>query len=161
MTDNLLASLRVFLLIENRLLRDALVRIFRKRSDLIVVGQASSTEEKTLGIRESQCHILVGDFFLPDQHSADFVPSNGGFKTVLVGMENDEAKFMTAVRWGVEGYLLQDASASDVVAAVRAVGRGEAICPPRLCSCWARPPGRWMRRTARGWSTGTSSRGTC
>jgi DNA-binding NarL/FixJ family response regulator len=30
--------------------------------------------------------------------------------------------------------LLQDASASDVVAAVRAVYRGEAVCPPQLCS---------------------------
>jgi DNA-binding NarL/FixJ family response regulator len=134
MTDTLLASLRVFLLIENRLLRDALVRIFRKRSDLIVVGQASSTENKPLRILESQCNVLVGDSFLPDQYPADFVSGNGGFKTILVGMVNDEARFMTAVRWGVEGYLLQDASASDVVAAVRAVGRGEAICPPRLCS---------------------------
>jgi DNA-binding CsgD family transcriptional regulator len=30
--------------------------------------------------------------------------------------------------------LLPDASASDVVAAVRAVFRGEAVCPPQLCS---------------------------
>jgi len=30
--------------------------------------------------------------------------------------------------------LLQDASASDVVSAVRAVSRGEAVCPPQLCS---------------------------
>ncbi len=32
------------------------------------------------------------------------------------------------------GYLLKDASASDLVAAVRAVYRGEAVCPPQLCS---------------------------
>ena len=29
-------------------------------------------------------------------------------------------------------YILQDASAADVVAAVRAVARGAAVCPPRL-----------------------------
>jgi DNA-binding NarL/FixJ family response regulator len=40
----------------------------------------------------------------------------------------------SAVRSGVTGYLLQDASASDVVAAVRAVFRGQAVCPPQLCS---------------------------
>jgi len=33
----------------------------------------------------------------------------------------------------VTGYLLKDASASDVVTAVRAVARGEAVCPPQLC----------------------------
>ncbi len=49
-------------------------------------------------------------------------------------MEAGEEQFIAAVRSGVTGYLLQDASASDVVAAVRAVFRGEAVCPPQLCS---------------------------
>src|SRR5207237_5117106 len=50
------------------------------------------------------------------------------------GMEPDEELFMAAVRSGVMGYLLKDASASELVAAVRAVYRGEAVCPPQLCS---------------------------
>jgi len=49
-------------------------------------------------------------------------------------MEPDEELFMAAVRSGVMGYLLKDASASELVAAVRAVYRGEAVCPPQLCS---------------------------
>jgi len=49
-------------------------------------------------------------------------------------MEPDEEQFIASVRSGVTGYLLQDASASDVVATVRAVYRGEAVCPPHLCS---------------------------
>jgi DNA-binding NarL/FixJ family response regulator len=55
-------------------------------------------------------------------------------KVVLIGMAPDEEQFMGAVRAGIHGYLLADASAADVVAAVRAVFRGESICPPRLCS---------------------------
>jgi len=148
MTDFVPGSpIRAFLLIENRLLREALVRLFRKRSDLTVVGQASPTEEAPLGILETECNVLVGDSFLPDRLTASVVPDKGRsatFRTILVGMESDEAQFMAAVRWGVTGYLLQDASASDVVAAVRAVVRGEAVCPPRLCSalfnCVARMP---------------------
>jgi two-component system NarL family response regulator len=49
-------------------------------------------------------------------------------------MDSDEEQFLAAVRSGVTGYLLQDASASDVVSAVRAVSRGEVVCPPQLCS---------------------------
>jgi DNA-binding NarL/FixJ family response regulator len=49
-------------------------------------------------------------------------------------MEPDEEQFMAAVRSGVTGYLLQDASAADVLAAVRAVYRGEAVCSPQLCA---------------------------
>jgi DNA-binding NarL/FixJ family response regulator len=56
------------------------------------------------------------------------------FKAVVIAMESDEEQFLAAVRAGVTGYLLQDASASDVLAAVRAVFRGEAVCPPQLCS---------------------------
>jgi DNA-binding NarL/FixJ family response regulator len=49
-------------------------------------------------------------------------------------MELNEEQFLAAARSGVTGYLLKDASASDVIAAVRAVFRGEAVCPPQLCS---------------------------
>jgi DNA-binding NarL/FixJ family response regulator len=49
-------------------------------------------------------------------------------------MEPNAEQFLNAVRAGAAGYLLPDASASDVVAAVLAVSRGEAVCPPQLCS---------------------------
>src|SRR6266581_5275443 len=130
------SSIRAFLLIENRLLREALVRLFRKRPDLMVVGQTSPADETPLGILETQCNVLVGDSFLPAYFPASLAGKSGapaGFKIVLVGMEPDEVQFMAAVRSGVTGYLLQDASASDVVTAVRAVFRGEAVCPPHLC----------------------------
>jgi DNA-binding NarL/FixJ family response regulator len=60
-------------------------------------------------------------------------------------MEPAEDQFLDAVRSGVAGYLLPDASASDVVAAVRAVSRGEAVCPPQLCSALF----RFVARTAK------------
>jgi len=131
------SSIRVFLLIENRLLREALVRLFRKRSDMEIVGQASPTSETSLGIPESGCNILVGDSFLPDHVREDLGAKGkkpGICKIILVGMEPEQEQFIAAARSGVTGYLLQDASASDVVLCVRAVFRGEAVCPPQLCA---------------------------
>jgi DNA-binding NarL/FixJ family response regulator len=131
------SSIRAFLLIENRLLREALVRLFRKRTDLEVIGQASPTNETLLGILESGCNVLLSDSLLagPLQRS---LSAKGNMpescRIILVGMEPDEEQFIAAVRSGVTGYLLQDASASDVVAAVRAVSQGKAVCPPQLCS---------------------------
>lgn len=52
---------------------------------------------------------------------------------VLIGMEEDEEQFLTAVRSGVSGFLLNDASASEIVSAVRSVARQEAVWPPKLC----------------------------
>ena len=131
------SSIRAFLLIENRLLREALVRLFRKRSDLEVVGQASPTNEMPQGVFESKCNVLVGDSFPLDPLRGSFVGKGGmpdGCRIILVGMEPGEEQFIAAVRSGVTGYLLQDASASDVISTVRAVYRGEAVCPPQLCS---------------------------
>jgi DNA-binding NarL/FixJ family response regulator len=126
---------QVSLLVENRLVRETLVRLLRKRSDLRVVGQGYSTE--AIGALDSQCDIVV----LDDLHMVSLLgprlfgrqQATATVGVVLIGMEEDEQQFLKAVRSGVSGYLLNDASASDVVAAIRAVARGEAVCPPRLC----------------------------
>ena len=131
------SSIRVFLLVENRLLREALVRLFRKRQDLCVVGQASLVEEPHPHLLENECDVLVGDCLVAYRAFSNLAANGGklkGCRVLLVGMEPDEEQFLAAVRTGVVGYLLQDASASDAVSAVRAVHRGQAVCPPSLCS---------------------------
>lgn len=141
------SSIRVFLLVENRLLREALVRLFRKRADLFVVGQTSLADEALRLLLGNESDILVGDSFLTSG-ALSILSANAGMtpgcKILLVGMEADEEQFLTTVRSGVAGYLLRDASASDVVNAVRAVFRGEAVCPPQMCSALF----RFVARTA-------------
>src|SRR5260370_20097635 len=131
------SSIRVFMMMENRLLREALIRLFRKRSDLVVVDHDGTAEANACQVLDSQFDVLVIDSFqttLPEAKFARETRGGAAFKAVLIGMELDEELFMAAVRSGVMGYLLKDASASDLVAAVRAVYRGEAVCPPQLCS---------------------------
>jgi DNA-binding NarL/FixJ family response regulator len=52
---------------------------------------------------------------------------------LAIGMDEIEATFLKAIRAGATGYLLREASALEVMGAIRAVSQGEAICPPRLC----------------------------
>jgi two-component system, NarL family, nitrate/nitrite response regulator NarL len=130
-------SILVFLMMENRLLREALIRLFRKRSDLVVCGHDGSAGAIASQVLETPFDVLVIDSFQTTWPAAKTARETAGlaaFKAILIGMELDEELFMAAVRSGVLGYLLKDASASDLVAAVRAVYRGEAVCPPQLCS---------------------------
>ena len=140
---------RVFFLIDNRLVRETLVRLFRKRSDLCVVGQGSSLE--AVDILDTQCDILVLDdpqMLSPvGAHLPGEPEAKGTLGIVLIGMEEDEEQFLLAVRSGVSGYLLNDASASDVVTAVRAAARGEAVCPPRLCRTLFHTVAQYFRGT--------------
>jgi len=131
------SSIRVFLMMENRLLREALIRLFRKRSDLVVVGHDEPADATSYPVLDSQFDVLLIDSLQTTWPAAKIARETGGhtaYKAVLIGMEPDEELFMAAVRSGVMGYLLKDASASELVAAVRAVYRGEAVCPPQLCS---------------------------
>jgi DNA-binding NarL/FixJ family response regulator len=138
---------RIFFLIENRLVRETLVRLFRKRSDLSVVGEGSSLEG--IDVLNLQCDILVLDdlqMLLPvSARLCDEPEEKCTLGIVLIGMEDDEEQFLMAVRSRVSGYLLSDASATDVVTAVRTVARGEAVCPPRLCLTLFREMARSFR----------------
>lgn len=129
--------IRVFLLIENRLLREALVRLFRKRSDMLVVGESGQADLTPEDIFASKCDVLVIASFKTNWRGLGIAAEKVrqlGLRVVLIGMDADENQFMNSVRAGISGYLLKDASASDVVSSVRAVFRGEAVCPPQLCN---------------------------
>ncbi len=129
--------IRVFLMMENRLLREALIRLLRKRSDIVVVSQDGPADAAASPVLDAQFDVLLIDSFQTTWPAAKIARQTGGqaaYKVILIGMEPDEELFVAAVRFGVMGYLLKDASASELVAAVRAVYRGEAVCPPQLCS---------------------------
>jgi DNA-binding NarL/FixJ family response regulator len=68
---------------------------------------------------------------LADREKAEETPKP---KAVLIGMSEESDQFLAAIQRGVAGYLLKEASAAEVVAAVRATYRGEAVCPPKLCA---------------------------
>jgi len=124
---------RVFVLCCNRLLRESIARILSKKTDLeIVASQApgSASREEIVG---SGSDLLVLDsmqFLFGNPKSPPALPAlSRSLACVLVAMENDHNRFLTAIRGGVRGYVLQEASASDVVAAIRTVAEGQVVCP--------------------------------
>jgi two-component system, NarL family, response regulator DevR len=118
----------------NRLLRELITRLLGKRPEFEVQvcdGQAC----RALGdVLSSKVDVVVLDsleLYLEGTNANS--PKSLGRpapKCVLVAMEDDHAKFLAAVRSGAMGYVLQDASAADVVAAIRTVACGQASCPP-------------------------------
>lgn len=134
MSENLSsAPTAVFLVAENRLLREALVRVLSKKTDLAVVG-ATALDDSTMNqMTAAQPEVVLLD-------SADLVfeaprlvervhERLPGAKAVLIGMERDETTFFRALRESVIGYVLKDASAMEIVAAIRVVASGEAAFP--------------------------------
>jgi DNA-binding NarL/FixJ family response regulator len=127
----------VYVVAENRLLRETLVRLFRKRSDLTVVGQNSYSDSVPENIAASNSDLLLLDCLNPNHKSDDLIcdirESIPNIRVVLFGMDEDTDIFLQAVRLGVNGYVLKNASSSELIDAVRAVAQGEAVCPPKFC----------------------------
>jgi len=132
-----LESVRVFILAENRLLREALARILSKKNDIRVVGSAPFSPEVVREISSGSPDVLLSDSaalalselrLITEVRAA--IP---GLKVIMIGMDASPEVFLRAVREGVVGYVLQDASALEVAASVRSVANGEAVCPPKLC----------------------------
>ena len=128
---------RVFLVLQNRLLRDALNRLLRKRADFLVVGLTKPEDCSPQVLADCQCDVFVLDFldswWLP-KNPALAPGSRLAPKFLLICMDDDSEQFLAAIHGGAAGYLAKEASTSDVVSALRAVSRGEGICSPRLCA---------------------------
>jgi DNA-binding NarL/FixJ family response regulator len=130
-------TVQVFILAENRLLREALTRILSKKSDIRVVGAAAFSPDVVAQISSAAPDVLLSDsavVALSDLRLVSEVRAAiPGLKVVMIGMEAERETFLRAVRDGVVGYMLKDASAMEVATAVRSVANDEAVCPPSLC----------------------------
>jgi len=126
----------VFLLAENRLLREALIRILTTRSEIRVVGAAPyspAAQEKIVATRPNIVLLDSIDLVFSEARLVSALHTAiPGVRVVMVDMERDQSTFLRAVREGVVGYVLKDASAMEVVTTISAVAAGEAVCPPPL-----------------------------
>jgi DNA-binding NarL/FixJ family response regulator len=111
--------------------------VFRKRTDFRVVGECHYSESTLNDILKSHCEVLLVDHSAVNSSPIDLVlkvmAKSADMGIVLFGMEEEPREFLRAVQAGVVGYLPKNASTGDIVAAVRGVSQGEAVCPPKLC----------------------------
>ena len=128
---------KLFLVVENRMLREAMSALFQKQPDVCLLDSIRYTASAYKLISASGCDVV-----LADQASVAAFPSNfihdllsllPGRKAIFFGMDNEPELFLQAVRSGVSGYLLGEASAEEAIAAVRRVMAGEAVAPAGLC----------------------------
>ena len=126
----------VFLLAENCLLREALVRVLRNKEDICVAGAVAFSSSVLEKIALTNPQVVLFDSasiaLSGPRLVAHMRERTEGCKSIMVGMEEDEPTFLRAVAEGVVGYVLKNASAAEIVRVIRAVAGGEAVCPPQF-----------------------------
>src|SRR5277367_1959460 len=96
---------QVFILAENRLLREALTRILSKKSDIRVVGASAFSPDVVQQINGAAPDVLLSDsaaVALSDLRLvAEVRAAIPDLKVVMIGMDADPETFLCAVRNGV------------------------------------------------------------
>src|SRR5215471_1592950 len=104
----------VFLLAQNRLLREALSRVLANKSDIVVVGSCAVAPDSLQEIATAAPDILVIDSFTTSPAHLDFIRevrrNVPDIRLVMIGMSADEQHFLQFIREGVMGYVVEDAS---------------------------------------------------
>jgi len=128
----------VFLLAQNRLLREALSKILSKKECIQVVGSCELSVSSLEGVVLASPDVLLIDSFATSLEHVEFVREAlhrlPDAKLVVIGMEAEGQALLRAIREGAMGYVVKDASAMEVVTAVRTVSTGGAFCSPQLCA---------------------------
>jgi DNA-binding NarL/FixJ family response regulator len=127
------SATKVLVSCSNRILTEAIARMLSKKSEFDVVSTKVSGSEDFNEIAAVDADVLVLDSLdalLSPPAAENPLGSNGKPSYVLVAMEDNHIHFLKAIQNGVRGYVLRDASAMEVICAIRSVAQGQAACPP-------------------------------
>jgi len=130
------SAISVYVLEQNRLLRQTLVHLLRKRTNFTVSGDGDNTAGPLEALIAARCDVLLLSSLETLRgicQRTEECQRSKEIKVVLFGMEENPECFLEAVQLGTTGYLLKAASSTEIIAAIRAVAQGEATCPPKLC----------------------------
>jgi DNA-binding NarL/FixJ family response regulator len=122
-------SIKIVLAEDHRILREGLHAIFANEPDLELVGEATDGREAVQQARELQPDLLILDLSMPrmDGLSALKEIKRVAPKTrvLVMTVHRTEEYVFKAIEDGADGYLLKDASASELLLGVRSVLAGE------------------------------------
>lgn len=143
-------TIRVLLAMERELLRTGVRAVLSAVHDIELVEE-QSPKRYTLGCVEDQPHVVVLDRVATQASSDDdrWITSVAGRCLIVTGDLPDDA-FRRAIRAGVAGFLLDHASAADLVDSVRLIAAGGSLLDPALAT-------RLVEQLRHGLSFGTRS----
>jgi len=121
---------------DHALFRAGLRALLNLFPDFQVVGEASTGEETIARSEALQPDIILMDIQMPGVNGIEatrrIVHASPNIGIIVVTMFEDNDSVFSAMRAGARGYILKEAGEEEVLRAIRAVARGEAIFGPAI-----------------------------
>jgi DNA-binding NarL/FixJ family response regulator len=134
--------IRVLLVDDHAVVRRGLHGFFELLDDIEVVGEADNGWQAIDATRALKPDVVLMDLLMPE---LDGIAATTAIKAELPEVEVvaltsfvEEARVTAALEAGASGFILKDADADDVAAAIRAAYRGEVHLDPAVASLLAR-----------------------
>lgn len=135
-TDAPKPKTRLVIAEDETMTREMLARLLALEDDIAVVGTASDGQKALSVVRAQKPDVVLTDIGMPQVTGIELtdilrreMPQVG---VVILTIYNDDDRVFAAIKAGAKGYVLKDSPPEETVAAVRAVGRGEALLHPSL-----------------------------
>ena len=127
--------IRILLADDEALVRSGLRLILQSEPDIEVVGEAQDGEDAIVQTRQLQPDVVLMDVRMPRLDGVEatrrLVEAGDAHVLILTTFDLD-AHLFAAIRAGASGFMLKAVPPDDLITAVRAVARGDALIEPRM-----------------------------
>jgi two-component system, NarL family, response regulator NreC len=127
---------RIVLADDHSIVRHGLRLLLETEPDFIVVAEARDGPSALRMVEQWQPDILVVDIVMPGLSGLEVARQvsrrSAGTRVIVLSMYAAEAYVLEALRAGIVGYVLKEATIHELVTAVRTVARGQRYLSPPL-----------------------------
>lgn len=131
-------QLRVLIVDDHPLFRKGMRTLLESTADIEVAGEATNgaeAVEKGLALKPD---LILMDLQMPEggglEATRRVTESNPQIYILVVTLFEDDDSVFAALRAGARGYILKDADEEEMLRAIHAIGKGEAIFSPTIAA---------------------------
>jgi two-component system nitrate/nitrite response regulator NarL len=129
-------KIHVFLVEDNRLLRDGIKALINAQPDLKIAATSEGKHDVLLKVRTLKPQVVLMDLGLRNENGVNIVATltkeMPQTKVIGMGLVPSQLDIVEMVQAGAAGFILKDATIDNVLSTIRSVSRGEKVLPPLL-----------------------------
>jgi DNA-binding NarL/FixJ family response regulator len=130
------SQIRILLVDDHTLVREALASLLALDSQLLVIGQAGNGTDALRLIATLQPDVVLLDLSMPGIHGSEIIRqvkiSHPAIKCLVLTVHMSEAIIRATLHAGAAGYLLKESSYAELRTAIHSVAQGQSYLSPMI-----------------------------
>ncbi len=130
------SPIRLVIVDDHPLMRDALRALMSSLPDFVVVGEANDGLTAAKEVQLTRPDVVIMDLHLPGASGIEATrairENSPGTKVLVLTMLEDDDSVFSAMRAGAAGYVVKGAQQDEIVRSIRSVAAGQAVFGPSI-----------------------------